>query len=130
LPQVKQVVRSYCRLHCAAYAQVLEQQHAAAAAVATGSSSGQATGSSSFAGLVAAGSQQLAAAAASGARPHKLVWVSSSRWATGVLVDRDVEVYATLDPLTDRELGLKFVETLRRLFADKGRRGELLVPGL
>lgn len=123
-------MRSYCRLHCAAYAQVLQHQAAAAAAVA-GSTATSGASSSGLAGMVAAGSQQLAGAVAgSAARPHKLVWVTSERWVTGVLVDRDVEVYVTFDPLTEKELGLKMAEVLRRLFGDKGRRGELLIPGL
>lgn len=124
--QVKQLVRSYCRLYCAAYAPVLEQHAAAAAAAAAPASSSGVGSSSGLAGLMAAGSQL----AGGTARPHKLVWVTTSRWATGVLVDGDVEVYVTLDPLTEKDVGLRAAEALHRLFGDRARRAELLVPGL
>jgi hypothetical protein len=63
-------------------------------------------------------------------RSNKLVWVSSESWVTGVIVDREVEVYVTFDPLTEKDVGLKLVESLRRLFFDKARQQDLLVPGL
>lgn len=63
-------------------------------------------------------------------RSHKLVWVTSQKWVTGVVVDREVEVYVTFDPLTEKDVGLKLIEQLRRYFADKARQQELLVPGL
>jgi hypothetical protein len=177
--QQKQLVRSYCRLFCAAHAHVLEAAAAAAAGAQGGgsSSSTNAAGvygsgvfvphvtaggtiggtagstSSSIAGIVGAagaaassaaggmGSGAAAAAAAAAAymlpygamgvpRSHKLVWVSSDRWVTGVIVDREVELYVTFDPLTEKDVGLKLAESLRRLFADKVRQQELLVPGL
>lgn len=86
---------------------------------------------------VGSGAAAVAAAAAAYVLPHggghprsnKLVWVTSQRWVTGVVPDRDVEVYATFDPLTDKELGLKYVEQLKKFFGDKLKQQELLVPG-
>lgn len=172
-PQRKQLVRSYCRLFCAAHSQVLE---AAAAAGSTGGGSGSSSmgghhgsvlgplvpntpggaipagavgvSSSSIANIVGAasaatgavGSGAAAAAAAAAAymlpyaggqpRLHKVVWVTGQRWVTGVLVDREVELYVTFDPLTEKDVGLKLAETLRRAFADRVKQHELLVPGL
>jgi len=122
-PQVKQLVRSYCRLYCTAYGQLLEANAMATAAGPFGSGSS----SSSTGG---AGTSHAATAAAAAGKAHKLMWVTSQRWVTGVLVDRDVEVYVTFDPLTEKDLGLKMAETLKRLFGDKARRQDLLVPGL
>eukprot|EP00879_Flechtneria_rotunda_P009337 GHRR01009776.1.p1 GENE.GHRR01009776.1~~GHRR01009776.1.p1 ORF type:complete len:553 (+),score=217.36 GHRR01009776.1:549-2207(+) len=154
--QQKQLVRQYCRLFCAAHAQLLEQPPLAgssstgigpntmlAGLSSQGDGSGSSTGSSSTSSSIASivGSSSTAAAAAAAAasyvlpsngqsRPHKVVWVTHQRWVTGVLVDRDIEVYATFDPLTEKEEGLKLVDMLRRLFADKSKHQELLVPGL
>jgi hypothetical protein len=116
--QVKQLVRSYCRLYCSVYGQLLNANATATAAGPFGS--GGSSGSS----------QSHAATAAAAGKAHKLLWVTSNRWVTGVLVDRDVEVYATFDPLTEKDVGLKMVATLQRLFGDKARRQDLLVPGL
>lgn len=162
--QHKQLVRSYCRLFCAAYAPLLEaglQGSKGSSGVGPGvtthpggpgSSSGPAGGTSgvtsaasSIANIVGAGpgsmgSGAAAAAAAAAAyvlpyagghpRGHKLVWVTCQKWVTGVVVDRDVEVYVTFDPLTEKEVGLQLVDQLRRYFGDKGRQQELLVSGL
>lgn len=121
--QVKQLVRSYCRLYCAAYGQLLQANAMAIAAGPFGSGSSGTGGSSSS-------SQSHAATVAAAGKAHKLLWVTSQRWVTGVLVDRDVEVYATFDPLTEKDVGLKMAETLKRLFGDRARRQDLLVPGL
>lgn len=118
-------MRSYCRLYCAAYGQLLAANAMATAAGPFGSGSGD-TGSSSS----SSSSQSHAATVAAAGKAHKLLWVTSQRWVTGVLVDRDVEVYATFDPLTEKDVGLKMAETLKRLFGDRARRQDLLVPGL
>jgi hypothetical protein len=117
--QVKQLVRSYCRLYCSVYGQLLNANATATAAGPFGS------GSSS-----SGSSQSHAVTAVAAGKAHKLLWVTSDRWVTGVLVDRDVEVYATFDPLTEKDVGLKMAATLQRLFGDKARRQDLLVPGL
>lgn len=87
-------------------------------------------GSGAAAAAAAAAAYMLPYGAMGVPRSHKLVWVSSERWVTGVIVDREVEVYVTFDPLTEKDVGLKLAESLRRLFADKARQQELLVPGL
>jgi hypothetical protein len=157
--QHKQLVRSYCRLYSAAYSQQLEQPAGAAgiqvpsggdsssnsssAAAAAASGGGQYAGSSSssIASIVGAaagdgGSVGSAAAAAAAyvlqqpPRAHRLVWVTSHQWVTGVLTDRQVEVYVTFDPLTDKQTGLQLAEQLKQLFSDKGRQQELLLTGV
>lgn len=125
--QVKQLVRSYCRLYCSAYGQLLEANAMATAAGPFGSGSSSATSSG---GASSSTSQSHAATAAAAGKAHKLLWVTSQRWVTGVLADRDVEVYATFDPLTEKDVGLKMAETLKRLFGDKARRQDLLIAGL
>lgn len=122
---MKQLVRSYCRLYCAAYGQLLGANATATAAGPFGSGS-----STSTSGAGSSSSHSHAATAAAAGKANKLLWVTSQRWVTGVLVDRDVEVYVTFDPLTEKDVGLKMAETLKRLFGDKARRQDLLVPGL
>ncbi|WIA40971.1 hypothetical protein OEZ86_004619 [Tetradesmus obliquus] len=96
----------------------------------TASSAAGGMGSGAAAAAAAAAAYMLPYGAMGVPRSHKLVWVSSERWVTGVIVDREVEVYVTFDPLTEKDVGLKLAESLRRLFADKARQQELLVPGL
>lgn len=122
--QVKQLVRSYCRLYCCAYGHLLEVNATATAAGPFGN------GSSSSNGGAGCANRSHAATAAATGRAHKLSWVTSQQWVTGVVVDRDVEVYVTFDPLMEKDAGLKMAETLKRLFADKARRQDLLIPGL
>lgn len=124
--QVKQLVRSYCRLYCAAYGQLLEANATATAAGPFGSGSSTSTGAGNQGQQVG----HHAATAAAAGKAHKLLWVTSQRWVMGLLVDRDVEVFITLDPLTEKDVGLKVAETLKRLFGDRARRQDLLVPGL
>ena len=124
--QIKQLVRSYCRLYCAVYGQLLEANATATAPGPFGSGASSSSSTSTGGGS----SQHAATAGAAAGKAAKLVWVTSQRWVTGVLADRDVEVYVTLDPLTEKEVGLKVAETLKRLFGDKTRRQDLLVPGL
>lgn len=108
-----------------------------------GGTSSATSAASSIASIVGAGSVGSGAAAAAAAaaayvlpyatgqpRSNRLVWVTTNRWVTGVIVDRDVEVYVTFDPLTEKEVGLKLVEQLRRHYGDKTLQQELLVPGL
>jgi hypothetical protein len=45
-------------------------------------------------------------------------------------VDKEVELYLMLDPLTDHEQGVRVAEVLRKVYGDKARQSELLVPGL
>lgn len=85
---------------------------------------------STSSGGASSSSQSHAATAAAAGKAHKLLWVTNQQWVTGVMIDREVEVYATFDPLTEKDVGLKMAETLKRLFGDKTRRQDLLVSGL
>jgi hypothetical protein len=87
-------------------------------------------GSGSTSSSSSSSSQSHAATAAAAGKAHKLLWVTNQQWVTGVVIDRDVEVYVTFDPLTEKDVGLKMAETLKRLFGDKTRRQDLLVSGL
>ena len=145
----KEVVRAYSRLHCAAYAPVMSA-HAASAnhGIGNGASGHSASSSSSsgggLGGLLSGGGAATAAAAAAAAaasaassyvlpaaplRASRLVWVSGRRWVGVLSVDKEVELYLLLDPLTDHEQGIKVAEVLRKVFGDKARQAELLVPG-
>lgn len=60
-------------------------------------------------------------------RGHRTHWVSHSRWIMVAYVDREYELYAVLDPLTDRELACRVCEQIRRHFMDKVRQGEVFI---
>lgn len=163
--QRKQLVRSYVRLHDAAYGGALDARAAAAAASAAsaaaagpaaaqhaggGSRSSSSSPDRSGRGIASATVSSISAivGAASGAgtsstgtaaaprlpggssRPHKLLWVTSGRWVAALLVDRDVELYAIFDPLTEKVVGLRLIEALRRHYSERARQGELLAMGL
>lgn len=101
-----------------------------AAGGGAGSMAGSAAGSSSSAAAAAAAAAAAYMLPLGAPRPHRALWVAGPAWVAAALVDRDVEVYALFDPLTEREAGWKVLEGLRKHFGDKLREQEQLLPHL
>ncbi len=151
--QQKAIIRAYARLHCSAYALVHSSSSSVGGSSSTGAglhgrglgsssasssksgggSSSSVGGGSSSGGAPGSASAAAAAAAAAAAymlpgsapRPARLVWVTGRHWVAICCSDKEVELYAIMDPLTDKKLGS---EQLQRHYGDKARQQELLLP--
>ncbi|PNH11647.1 Vacuolar fusion protein MON1 A [Tetrabaena socialis] len=53
-------------------------------------------------------------------RPNKLAWFADARCVLVAARDRDMELYAVCDPLTDKATAAGLLEALRRHFGDRG----------
>jgi hypothetical protein len=150
-PQLKALTALYVRMYSTAYVQALQRDRERDRGSVEGTSAGlgTASGGAAAGGVAggpvgaalpsgAAGAAAVAAAAAAAAasayvlpasqpRPARLVWVSGPHCVAACLPDREVELYVTFDPLTDKELGLRICEQLKRHFADRTRQTELLM---
>lgn len=127
------LMRTYVRLHCTAYAQ-LYKSPASGAPGASGAGSGAAGAADG--GEAAPGGGAAAAAAAAAAfmlpaaqpRPLKSLCVTTPQCVAACWPDREVEVYALLDPLADKEAGTILCAQLRRHIAQQA--AEMLLASM
>lgn len=151
----EEVLRQYSRLYCTAHAPVLATQPAAAnTGIGNGSGSSSGAGGSNSGGGAAepslassilglpgsmgssGGASAMAAAATAASyvlpyappRPSRVVWAATRRWVGVASIDKEVEVYCVMDPLTDADTAGRVVEVIRKHYSDKAVQAGLLVP--
>jgi hypothetical protein len=52
-------------------------------------------------------------------RPNRIAWLASNAHSLLAVLDFDIELYLTLDPLTDEALAMQIADSLRRYLRDK-----------